>query len=397
MGCVKLPISCALKGAIERRPALKKNTTGKAKESILSKTTRVQIHTRAAQERLTVGLDLGDRHSRYCILSERGDVIIEDTLPTSRTGLNRLLERMLPSRVVLEVGTHSPWVSRHLAGLGHEVIVANPRAVALIGRSRQKDDRLDAEKLARLGRIDPQLLAPIRHRSEQAQADLMLIRARGALVEARTRLINAARGLAKSMGERLRCCDSEQVGPALAEGLSELVRRAVEPLLRSVESLSVEIAAYERPIEKREKRYPEVELLKQVHGVGTLVALSFLLTIEDPSRFQHSREVGPYLGLQPRHRDSGQSQPQLGISKEGDGDVRRLLVQAAHCILRAGAPDSDLRRWGLERMQRGGKGAKKKAVVGVARKLAVLWHRLWVTGEVYQPLYNSQAQGAAAA
>jgi transposase len=269
--------------------------------------------------------------------------------------------------------------------------------VALITRSRQKDDRLDAEKLARLGRIDPQLLGPIRHRGEQAQADLMLIRAREALVEGRTALINAARGLVKSLGERLGACDSEAVGPELAEELSAPARRAVEPLLRSVESLSKEIAVYDEQIEPLEERYPEVELLKQVHGVGTLVALTFLLTLEDASRFEHSREVGPYLGLQPRRRESGASQPQLGISKEGDGHLRRLLVQAAHCILRRGAPDSDLRRWGLQRMQRGGKSAKRKALVGVARKLAVLLHRLWVSGEVYEPLYHSDAARAAAA
>jgi transposase len=323
--------------------------------------------------------------------------MIQGTLPTTKTGLNRLFERMPPSRVVLEVGTHSPWVSRHLAELAHEVIVANPRKVALICRSRQKDDRLDAEKLARLGRIDPQLLAPIRHRSAQAQGDLMMIRAREALVEGRTKLINAARGLVKSLGERLPACDSEAVGLELMEKLSASVRPSLEPLLRSVESLSAEIAAYDEQIKQLEERYPEVELLKQVYGVGRLIGLTFLLTIEDPSRFQRSREVGAYLGLQPRRRESGASQPQLGISKEGDRDVRRLLVQAAHCILRRRAPDSDLRRWGLKRMQRGGKNAKRKAVVAVARKLAVLLHRLWVSGEVYEPLYNRPAVRAAAA
>jgi transposase len=376
---------------------MKKSSTGRADWSILSKKMRVRIHSRAAEERLTVGLDLGDRHSRYCVLSERGEVIIADTLPTTKTGLNRLFERMPPSRVVLEVGTHSPWVSRHLAGLGHEVIVANPRKVVLITRSGQKDDRLDAEKLARLGRIDPELLGPIRHRGEQAQADLMMIRARETLVEGRTKLINAARGLVKSLGERLNSCDSEEVGPELAGKLSPPGRRAVEPLLHSVESLNQQIAVYDEQIEQLQERYPEVELLKQVYGVGPLVGLTFLLTIEDPSRFQHSREVGAYLGLQPRRRESGARQPQLGISKEGDRDVRRLLVQAAHCILRRRAPDSDLRRWGLKRMQRGGKSAKRKAVVAVARKLAVLLHRLWVTGEVYEPLYNRRATRAVAA
>ncbi len=370
---------------------MKKHTTAKMNNKVLSKAQRNEIRRLAAQERLTVGLDLGDRTSRYCILDEVGDVVSEGQLTTTPAGLSSLFEKMPSSRVALEVGTHSPWISRQLAQLGHEVIVANAHKVKLITHSVRKNDRMDAEQLARLARVDPQLLGPIRHRGVEAQADLAVIRARAELVEARTRLISCARGLAKPMGERLQKCDADQAGVGLTEGLSAATQAVIGPLLKSVEAISEEVAVYDQRIDEIAKRYPEVKLLTQVYGVGTLIALTYILTIEDPERFAHSRDVGAYLGMKPKLRDSGDSQPQLGISKTGDRLLRSLLVQGAHCILRKGAPESDLRAWGLGKLQSGGKNGKRRIVVAVARKLAVLLHRLWVNGEVYDPLYNRQA------
>jgi transposase len=376
---------------------MKKDTTAKKKQKALAKTNRKQMRAMAAQERLTVGLDLGDRSSRYCILNEAGEVASEGALPTTRTGIDSLFKKMPSSRVALEVGTHSPWVSRQVSALGHEVIVANPHKVKLITRSVRKNDRIDARQLARLARVDPKLLSPIRHRGEEAQADLAVIRARAELMEARTGLINCARGLAKAMGERLKPCDAEQVKASLGEGLKREVQGAILPLLKSVESLSQQIREYDRQIAEMAKRHPEVELLTAVYGVGTLIGMTFVLTIEDPERFAHSRDVGCFLGLQPRQRESGASQPELGITKAGDRLLRSYLVQAAHCQLRRGAPDSDLRGWGLGKLESGGKNAKRRVLVAMARKLAVLLHRLWATGEVYEPLYNRQAAEAAGA
>jgi transposase len=370
---------------------MKKNTTAKKNQKVLSKTQRTRIRQMATQQRLTIGIDLGDRRCCYCILDAAGEVASEGGLPTTKTGLGSLFEKMPPSRIALEVGTHSPWVSRYLASLGHEVIVANPHKVKLITQAVRKNDRIDARQLARLARVDPQLLSPIRHRREQAQADLAVIRARAELVEARTGMVNAARGLVKPLGERLKQCDADQVGPALAGPLSEAAQAAIGGLLKSIEAVTEQIKVYDEGIGKMAKRYPEVELLTQVYGVGTLIGLTFVLTIDDAGRFRHSRDVGPFLGLQPKERNSGDSQPQLGISKAGDRLLRSYLVQAAHCVLRKGAPDSDLRAWGLEKMGSGGTKAKRRAVVGVARKLGVLLHRLWVTGEVYDPLHNRKA------
>jgi transposase len=268
----------------------------------------------------------------------------------------------------------------------------------------KKNDRMDAEQLARLARVDPKLLSPIQHRGPEAQADLAVIRARMTLVDARTELINSARGLAKPMGERLKKCDAESVKESLADGMGEAVEAVIRPMLKSVEAISKQIAVYEDQIEGIAKRYPEMKLLTQVYGVGTLIALTYILTIEDAQRFEHSRDVGPYLGLTRKQRESGDSEPELGITKAGDQLLRRLLVQGAHCILRQGAPESDLKAWGMARLQNGGnhgknqkgsKKAKKKTIVAIARKLAVLLHRLWVTGEVYDPQYNRKAAEAA--
>jgi transposase len=342
------------------------------------------------QPQLTIGLDLGDRTSHYCILDETGHVILEDSLPTTPKGIQQVFSRIPRSRIALETGTHSPWVSRQLTQMGHEVIVAHARNVRLIGESSRKDDQLDARTLARLARIDPGLLGPVRHRSAQAQIHLTVIRARAALVGTRTALVNAARGLTKSYGERLKKCGTEQMNRDSAKGLSQELRDALDPLLGEIESLNERIAEYDRRIEHiATEVHPEVARLKQVKGVGTLIALTYVLTLDDPHRFRRSRDAGCFLGLRPGRRNSGNSEPQLHISKEGDRYLRTLMVQGAHYILGPFGQDSDLRRWGRKLAERGGKNAKKRAVVAVARKLAVLLHKLWVSKEVYEPLRNN--------
>jgi transposase len=290
-------------------------------------------------------------------------------------------------RIALEVGTHSPWVSRLLSSLGHEVIVANPRQLQLITASSRKDDKVDAKTLARLARIDPELLRPIRHRGEKAQLDLMQIRVRAALVETRTGLVNALRGLAKSMGDRVPSCDPDTLDQARLEELSEPLREVLKPLVKQVESLTEQIQQCDQKLEQIARtQYPETELLRQVYGVGILIALTFVLTVEDPERFTKSRDVGCYVGLRPKRSQSGQRDPQLRITKEGDVYLRTMLVQGAHRILSRQGPQTDLKCWGLKLAERGGKNAKKRAIVAVARKLGILLHRLWVTGEVYEPL-----------
>src|ERR1700739_1764361 len=230
------------------------------------------------------------------------------------------------------------------------------------------------------------------------QLHLTVIRALAELVSARTALVNAARGLVKSSGQRLPKCGTYQVSEKLAEGLSAELREVLVPLFQEIESLNERVKEYDERMEKIAKEvYPEVSLLKQVKGAGTQIALTYVLTIEDPYRFRKSREVGCFLGLRPGRRNSGESKPQKGISKAGDRYLRTMMVQGAHYILGPFGEDSDLRRWGLKLAERGGKNAKKRAVVAVARKLAVLLHKLWVSGEVYEPLRNNRKVASAAA
>ena len=363
---------------------MKKNTTTKQSP---------KRRTKASQEPITIGMDLGDKTSRYCIVDGKGEVVKEGSVATTKKGMNQVFGAMRRCRIAIEVGTHSPWVSRLLQSLGYEVIVANARQVKLISSSSRKDDRLDAQMLARLARFDPGLLRPIQHRSEKAQQHLMKIRVRAALVEGRTSLVNAARGLTKALGERLPKCDADAMCVEQMVGMPAELQETLTPLLEQVESLTEKIKECDKEIEQiAREEYPETDLLKQIKGVGTLIALTFVLTVEDRDRFQKSRDVGCYVGLRPRRSESGERQPQLRITKEGDIYLRKLLVQGAHCIMSKRGPDTDLKRWGMKLAERGGKNAKKRAIVAVARKLAILLHRLWATGEVYEPLRNSQAK-----
>lgn len=343
----------------------------------------------------TIGLDLGDRWSRYCVLDQNGVIVEEDRVRTSVTALEQRFRDEPTVRIALEAGTHSPWVSRLLESLGYEVIVANARKVRLIYESDRKNDRLDARMLARLGRMDPSLLAPIHHRGAETQADLAVVRSRDALVAARTQLINAVRGMVKSAGARLPKSTTAAFARKMPPLIPPELKVAVKPVLKSIEALTEQIGSADEQIAcLADEKYPETRLLRQVKGVGPVIALTFVLTLENPYRFAKSRTVGSYLGLRPRQRESGNSAPQLGITKAGNGHLRWLLIQAANYILGPLAPDSVLRQWGLQLASRGGKNGKKRAVVAVARKLAVLLHRLWVTAEVYEPLYGIEEQAA---
>jgi transposase len=345
------------------------------------------------QPKMTAGLDLGDKYSHLCLIDiESGEIMEESRLRTNPEALRRRFSsEQQPLRIAIEAGTHSPWVSRVLEECGHEVLVANPRKVRLIYTNKRKTDEIDAENLARLARLDPKLLYPLKHRGEDSQAHLAIIRSREALVSCRTQLVNHVRGAVKSFGARLPKCPAVSFHNKAPEHIPEPLWPALGPILETIGSLTERIREYERQLETicQEPYYPETKLLRQVEGVGVLTALTFVLTLEDPSRFVKSRTVGAYLGLVPARAQSGDRDPQKRISKEGDEMLRKLLVGSAHYILGPFGSDSDLRRHGEKIASRGAKNAKKRAVVAVARKLSVLLHHLWVTGEVYDPLYNT--------
>ena len=351
------------------------------------------------QPKTTAGLDLGDKYSYLCLLDQHsGEIIEEGRLRTTPEALRRRFASESSLSIAIETGTHSPWVSRLLEGCGHEVLVANARKLRLIYSNKRKTDEVDAENLARLARLDPKLLYPVAHRAEDSQAHMALIRSRHALVGCRTQLVNHVRGAVKSFGARLPKCPARSFHKRAQEHIPEALSPALGSVLEQIASLTERIRDYERQLEEISKeRYPETHLLRQVEGVGPLTALTFVLTLEDPYRFEKSRSVGAYLGLVPARDQSGERDPQRRISKEGDEMLRSLLVSGAHYILGPFGSDSDLRRHGEKIASRGGKNAKKRAVVAVARKLSVLLHSLWISGEVYEPLRNTHRSGAQAA
>ena len=285
--------------------------------------------------------------------------------------------------LVVEAGGSSPWVSRLLSELGHEVIVCSPRRVRLIAESSLKNDRVDAEVLARLLRMDAAFLRPIHHRSEEAQRLRCHVLVRRSLVETRTKWINTVRGILRGFGYRV----AGKAPHTFVERLDRMeipseLREVIEPLLEQIDLVTGEIARCDERLEKVAAGLPEVEHLRQIPGVGAIVALFFVLSVDDPERFRRSRDVAAFFGLRPSIRESGGASHYGRITKEGDPEMRRLLVQAAHVHLMS-TRDTALKRWGLELQQRRGKG---KAAVAVARKLAVLMHRMWITGEDYRAL-----------
>ena len=345
---------------------------------------------------VTIGLDLGNRHSYWVMLDREGEILDEGRVRTRIRPLEKVFGKIPSSRMALEVGTESSWVSRLLSRLGHEVIIANGRKLRLIYKNPKKRDRVDAEYLARLARVDVKLLEPIQHRSEETQVDLQVIKTRKNLIRARTQLINHIRNSMKVYGVQLPGCTAPAFAQKVKAEIPVGLRPTMHPVLEMIARLSQQIRQYDEQIEQlSEQKYPQTEILRQIKGVGPLTALTYVLVIENPERFENSRDVGPYLGLCPGKDQSGERDPELRISKAGDQLLRSLLVNCAQYVLGRFGGDSDLRRHGEKIAARGGKKAKKRAVVAVARKLAVLLHHLWVTGEVYEALYRSEPIRAA--
>lgn len=339
-----------------------------------------------ASSDITIGLDLGERGHRFCALDGKGEVIEQGTLTNDRAALGKLSRRYRGALAIMEAGAHSPWISRYLEQLGWRVIVSNPRKVRAIYEHERKSDQRDALMLARIGRMDPALLYPVRHSSEQAQADLLRIKLRDNLVRARVALINSVRFSLKSLGYSVRNPSSGRFHKVVMEGLPEPLCQMISPSVAALAELTARIKVLESEIITLARtKYPQTSWLEQIPGVGPLTALYFVLKIENPARFTNVRDVGAYLGLCPRRDQSGASDPQLRISKRGDAYLRRLLVSAAQYILGPFAPPSALRQYGLMLAANGTRRDKKRAVVAVARKLAVLLLSLWKNQAPYQP------------
>ena len=338
-----------------------------------------------------VGMDVGDLWSEVCVMDASGEVTQEARVRTREAAMKSYFERMAPRRIVLEAGGQSPWIQRLLKGLGHDAIVVNPHRVRLIAESLVKDDRRDAILLADLGRMAPMALHRVEHRSAQEQVDLAVLRVRALVVKQRSMNILHVRGVVKACGGRLEGCTVERFSQLAAPQIAADLRSVMYPLLGMISEQTKLIREYDKKVaELIVARYPEAKAMQQICGVGPITALHFRLSVGDPRRFARSRQVGPYFGLVPARRQSGGRDPGLGITKSGDGEVRHLLVQCAQYILSHTKAESALREWGLKKAE-GGRRARQRAVVAVARKLAVLMHHLWVSGEAYERFPGREA------
>lgn len=337
---------------------------------------------------VTIGLDLGDRRHAVCVLDAKGGIHKQESITNTRESLTALSRRHPGALIAMEVGSHSPWISRLFKSLGHRVLVANPRKVRAIYQNERKSDRKDAEILARLARSDEKLLHPVEHVAEEFQRDLLQIKLRDNLVRQRVDIISSVRFTLKSLGVMLPSPNSESFARHARNKLrtehSGLLA-LVEASLRVLDAMTEQIRSLEKSIDQMAaEKYPESEFLTQITGVGTLTSLTFILTIGDPARFKRKRDVAAFLGLVPRRDQSGETDKQLRISKAGNTYLRKLLVGCAQYILGPFGPDTALKRKGLQLAERGGPRAKRKAVVAVARNLAVLLLTLWHDEAIYE-------------
>ena len=338
---------------------------------------------------ITIGMDLGDKTHEVCVLDDSGNVMVGQQIVNTKESVVKFFTPYAGALVAIETGTHSPWIARELETLGLEVLVGNARKLRAIWTAKNKSDVHDAEMLARIARVDRKLLYPVHHRGEAAQQDLAVLKARDMVVAVRSDLVNHVRGTVKSSGHRIAKCSTDSFAGQARASVPLGLMPALLPVIEEIESLTARIRAYDKQVlDLVEQRHPEAKRLSQVPGVGPLTSLGFVLSLEESDRFRKSRSVGAYLGLTARRDQSGQTDKQLRITKAGDEYLRRLLVGCSHYILGAFGPECDLRRFGLKLAARGGKNAKRRTVVAVARKLSVLLHRLWVTGAEYDPDYR---------
>jgi len=339
-----------------------------------------------------IGMDMGDKNNKAVGLSEDGEAVDRAEVPCTPEDVRAYLKRHPGALLAIETGTHCRWVSKLGLELGHEVLVGNARKLRMIWDSSRKNDWRDAEMLAKVARTDRSLLHPVTLRGDGDQRLMRLVKSRDLLVKGRTGIVNQIRGFCKSEGVRLPKCSAESF-VRLEHEVPPAVRAVTKPLFAILKELAKKIGLYDKMLADTVKRShgEEAALLDTITGVGPVTTAAFLAAVGDVSTFGSARDAGPYFGLVPRQDQSGQIDKQLRISKEGNEIVRRLLVTAANYIMGPFGKDSDLRRHGMRIAERGGKNARKRAKVAVARKLAVLMLAILKSRSAYRPLTEVEA------
>ena len=330
-----------------------------------------------------VGFDVSKEETAFCVKDAVGRILSRGKVATDpRTLFEALKEHCLcPERIVLETGTLSGWLARELSKLGIAIDVIDARqAHAVMRLQHNKTDANDAEIPAEIARTG--FCRPVAVKSETAQQDRVLLKARAHLVGVRRDTENTIRGLLASLGMRF-AKGSAKLASRVREALQdhpELVT-TLEPLLSAVVALRCESERLDKALRTRAKGDPACRLLMTVPGVGPVTALAYAATIGDAERFAKSRTVGAYVGLTSRRWQSGEMDYSGRISKHGDAMLRALLYEAANSLLTVVRRAHPLKDWARRVRKRT---SHKKACVALARKLAVILHRMLITGEAFR-------------
>ena len=351
----------------------------------------------------TIGADVSDRTTKICVMTkaEGGErrIVLETTCATTKAGFGEAFakfDRYWP--VVFETGTHCRWMDRLFHEMGFKPIVGNPGKIPSITKSNTKNDRNDARELARLAIADPAMLHPVFLRDEVYQQMLRFHHARNILISQRTQTINQIRGFAKSMGYRIEGSSTEKFHELSKAGWPKELEECAWPLMGVLKTIALKIKAYDKLIARLAER-PEfkamVERVRVVYGIGIVGSTVFIAAIGGrPDRFGHTRDVGAYLGMIPKQDQSGDKDKQLHITHAGADIVRTALVECAGVAMMENAKDTDLKLKGLRIAMHGGRIARKKAKVAVARGLAVTMLALLQRPErEYVPLSEEGKRG----
>jgi len=386
--------AAAPKSAARKSPARSKADAGvkapaQEAQQLLTDLGLIEVSQKRCE--LWIGLDLSDKTSDFCVIDADGKVIERGKIKNRAKDMALFAGRFAGAQLALECGSQA-WIPEVLAEHGLDVTVCDPGCLSDLLRLGRKNDRNDAEALARRLRADPEMLRPVTPKSPEQRLELSVVRMRETMVNARVALVQLARAKAKEFGVLLAACETDQMSQEL-EMVDGPLGEVLGYLKPTLDAITATIEELDQKIEEMAVKHQGTKRMTQVNGVGNLTALTLCLVLGEAGRFLKSRDVGAYLGLVPRQMQSGLSSPNLGISRRGDRYMRVLLVQCAHVILQDRAKDSDLKRYGARVMARNG-GNRKKAAVAVARKLAVLLHRLWVSGEKYEPLRNTLKNAA---
>ena len=340
-----------------------------------------------------IGIDIGDKVNFTCILNNKGEVLVNKEIPNNKAAMKEYFDGIEKASIAIEAGTHSPWIEKLLVAIGHDVFVCNPRELVAVTQNIKKSDKKDPEILAGMLLTGKHLLKQVFHAREDAMRDFLLIKSRRALVKARTILINNSRGVVKTFGERISPgLTADAFHKYAGETLKKETFEKIEDLVEVIGKATEHILKYEKDIETLIKnKYPAAQLLQSINGVGPLTSLAFVLTIDDPKRFEHSRDVGAFLGLVPRRDQSGDIDKQLPITKAGSKLLRSLLLNCANYILSEKGEDNQIKRFGLKIRGDGTSKSKvNKAKVAVARKLSVIMHQMWISNKPFASILGKK-------